>query len=150
MNKLFLGTLLLYFGMISAQNNDELNFIFPKGNLGSESNFTGDAFNVGLAYNKEMGTIVGNVYFEPGARSNWHLHPSGQILIITDGEGYHQIKGEPKQLLKKGDVVECPAGKLHWHGASPTRGMQQMYILTKIENGIVEWRNAVSDEEYNK
>ena len=101
MNKLFLGTLLLYFGMISAQNNDELNFIFPKGNLGSESNFTGDAFNVGLAYNKEMGTIVGNVYFEPGARSNWHLHPSGQILIITDGEGHHQIKGEPKQLLKK-------------------------------------------------
>ncbi len=51
MNKLLLGTLLLYFGMISAQNNDELNFIFPKGNLGSESNFTGDAFNVGLVYN---------------------------------------------------------------------------------------------------
>ena len=151
MNKLLFCTLFLSFGTILAQSNDydQLNFIFPKGNLGPESHFTGNAFNVGLVYNQEMGTIVGNVYFEPGARSNWHLHPSGQILIITDGEGYHQIEGETKQLLKKGDVVECPAGKLHWHGASPKKGMQQMYILTKIENGIVEWKDVVSDEEYN-
>ena len=93
-------------------------------------------------------TLIGNVYSEPGARSNWHIHPSGQILIITDGIGYHQIKGEAKQTLKKGDVVKCPPNVMHWHGASPETGMGQMYIIPNTENGIVQWLHPVSDEEY--
>ena len=94
-------------------------------------------------------TVIGNVYFEPGARSNWHTHPSGQILIITDGVGYHQIKGQPRQTLRKGDVVKCPPYALHWHGSSPDTGMQQMYILPKTEKGIVTWLQKVTDEDYN-
>lgn len=49
-------------------------------------------------------TLVGNIYFEPGARSNWHLHPEGQILIITDGIGYYQVQGQPRQTIKKAAV----------------------------------------------
>ena len=68
----------------------ELDFIFPKGDKGPEKNFTGNAFNAGLvAPDSTYTTAVGNVYFEPGGRSNWHTHPDGQILIITDGKGYH-------------------------------------------------------------
>jgi aryl-alcohol dehydrogenase-like predicted oxidoreductase len=51
---------------------------------------------------------VGNVTFEPGARSKWHLHPAGQILLVTGGVGYYQEKGSPKKILHKGDVVKCP------------------------------------------
>lgn len=58
-------------------------------------------------------------------------------LIITDGVGYHQIKGQPRQTIKKGDVVKCPPNVLHWHGASPDTGLQQIYILPKTEKGIV-------------
>jgi len=125
------------------------NFIFPKGELGPAENFTGKAWNIGLVENDTVyNTVVGNVYFEPGARSNWHRHPSGQILIITDGTGYHQIKGQPRQTLKKGDIVQCPPNVEHWHGASPDTGMLQMYILPKTENGIVNWLQKVTDEEY--
>ena len=114
------------------QEKIELNFIFPKGELGPSENFTGKAWNVGIVANDSLyNTVVGNVYFEPGARSNWHRHPAGQILIITDGVGYHQIKGKPKQTLKKGDVVQCPPNVEHWHGASPDSGLLQMYILPK-------------------
>ena len=128
----------------------ELNAIFPKGELGPAENFTGNAWNIGLvATDTTYSTAVGNVYFEPGARSNWHTHPSGQILIITDGEGYHQIKGQPKQILKKGDVVKCPPNTEHWHGASPNKGMQQMYILPNTEKGMVQWLQPVTDVEYN-
>jgi len=127
------------------------NFIFAKGTLGPAENFTGKAWNVGLVENDSVyNTVVGNVYFEPGARSNWHKHPSGQILIITDGAGYHQIKGHPRQSLKKGDIVKCPPNVEHWHGASPDTGMLQMYILPKTERGIVTWLQKVTDSEYLK
>lgn len=124
--------------------------IFPKGEKGPEENFTGNAWNSPLVANDSVyNTVIGNVYFEPGARSNWHTHPSGQILIITDGVGYHQIKGEPIQTIKKGDVVKCPPNVEHWHGASQDTGMQQLYILPKTENGIVTWLQKVTDEEYS-
>jgi quercetin dioxygenase-like cupin family protein len=78
-----------------------LQAIFPKGEKGPAENFTGNA-GIGLVANDSTyNTLIGNVYFEPGARSNWHIHPSGQILIITDGVGYHQIKGQPRQTIKK-------------------------------------------------
>jgi quercetin dioxygenase-like cupin family protein len=128
----------------------ELQAIFPKGEKGPAENFTGNAWNTGLVANDSTyNTVIGNVYFEPGARSNWHTHPSGQILIITDGVGYHQIKGQPRQTIKKGDVIKCPPNVLHWHGASPDTGMQQLYILPKTEKGIVTWLQKVTDEEYN-
>ena len=134
----------------SENKGTELQAIFPKGEKGAAENFTGNVWNTGLVANDSIyNTVIGNVYFEPGARSNWHTHPSGQILIITDGVGYHQIKGQPRQTIKKGDVVKCPANVEHWHGASPDTGMQQMYILPKTENGIVTWLQKVTDEEYN-
>jgi quercetin dioxygenase-like cupin family protein len=127
-----------------------LQVIFPKGEKGPAENFTGNAWNTGLVANDTIyNTVVGNVYFEPGARSNWHTHPSGQILIVTDGVGYHQIQGQPRQTIRKGDVVKCPPHVLHWHGASADTGMQQMYILPKTEKGIVTWLQKVTDEEYN-
>lgn len=131
------------------KEKSELNLIFPKGELGPAENFTGKAWNIGLVDNDTVyNTVVGNVYFEPGARSNWHTHPAGQILIITDGTGYHQIKGQPRQTLKKGDIVKCPANVAHWHGASAESGMLQMYILPKTEKGIVTWLEKVTDKEY--
>src|SRR5688572_24817138 len=87
---------------------NELEAIFPKGELGPAENFTGNAWNTPLVSDDSTyNTVIGNVYFEPGARSNWHRHPSGQILVITDGVGYHQVKGQPRQTIKKGDVVKC-------------------------------------------
>jgi quercetin dioxygenase-like cupin family protein len=129
---------------------NELDSIFSKGEVGPAENFTGNAWNTPLVENDSTyNTVVGNVYFEPGARSNWHTHPSGQILVITGGKGYHQIRGGPAQTLRKGDVIKCPPNVLHWHGASPDTGMQQMYILPKTEKGIVTWLQKVTDEEYN-
>jgi quercetin dioxygenase-like cupin family protein len=134
----------------SKTDKKELSPIFPKGELGPAEHFTGRAWNISLVANDSVyNTVVGNVYFEPGARSNWHKHPAGQILIITDGVGYHQIKGQPRQTLRKGDVVICPPNVEHWHGASPDTGMLQMYILPKTEKGIVTWLQKVTDTEYH-
>lgn len=134
----------------TKEASDVSQGIFPKGQLGSKEFFTGNAWNTGLVSSDTVyNTLVGNVYFEPGARSNWHTHPAGQILIITDGVGYHQIKGQPRETIRKGDVVKCPPNVMHWHGASHESGMQQMYILPNTEKGIVQWMDPVTDEEYN-
>lgn len=127
----------------------EVEAIFPKGNKGPAENFTGNAYNYGLVMDTVLTTIVGNVYFEPGARSNWHTHAAGQILVITDGVGYHQIEGQPIEIMRKGDVVTCPPNVRHWHGASPDTALQQMYIVPNIEKGVVNWMEPVTDEVYN-
>ena len=63
-------------------------------------------------------TSIGNVTFEPGARTNWHYHPGGQILLVTSGIGRYQEKGKPVRELRKGDIVKCEPNIIHWHGAS--------------------------------
>lgn len=130
-------------------HTNELTEIFPKGEKGSSETFTGTAYPTALVDSDSIyNTLVGNVYFEPGARSNWHSHPAGQILIITDGIGYHQIEGKPVEIIKKGSVVKCPANVRHWHGASADVGLQQLYIVPNTEKGIVNWDEAVTEEVY--
>lgn len=150
-----LGTFILIsfagFSQTKAKS-DELTqqAIFPKGQLGLAENFTGKSFSTRLVdSDSTYNTLVGNVFFEPGARSNWHKHPGGQILIITAGVGYHQQKGKPIEIMRKGDVVKCPPNVEHWHGASPDSTLHQMYIIPHTEKGIVEWMQPVTDKEYN-
>lgn len=125
--------------------------IFPKGDKAPSENFTGTVWVKPLVPDDATyNCVVGSVTFEAGARSNWHSHPAGQLLLITDGMGYYQEKGKPIQLMHKGDVVKCPPNTEHWHGASPQRMMSHISIITNSEKGIVVWLKPVTDQEYNK
>ena len=93
--------------------------------------------------------VMGNVIFEAGARNNWHKHPGGQILIVTEGVGYYQEKGKPIQLIQKGDVIKILPDVVHWHGASRENAMTHIAISTNTQKGVVEWLQKVTDEEYN-
>ena len=71
--------------------------VFPKVDKGSPERYHGAVWHQGFVDPDSVFNLVsGNTNYEPGARSNWHTHPSGIIIIVIDGEGYHQIKGEPK------------------------------------------------------
>jgi len=123
--------------------------VFPKGEKITNENFTGTAYLQMLMDADSLNSnSVGNVTFEPGARSNWHLHPAGQILLVTDGVGYYQEKGQPKKILRKGDAIKCPPNTPHWHGASADTAFVQVAI-TGRENGPTVWLEAVTDEEYH-
>jgi len=89
-----------------------------------------------------------SVTFEPGARTAWHTHPGGQTLIVTSGLGWTQCWGEPKQELRPGDVVTCPPGKKHWHGAAPTTAMSHIAIQEWRDGKAVDWLEKVGDEQY--
>jgi quercetin dioxygenase-like cupin family protein len=91
-------------------------------------------------------TTAGVVTFEPGARSNWHLHPSGQLLLIISGKGCHQIEGQPGH--QEGGRRKVPALCVALHGASEDSRMSHAYMVPNTDKGIVEWRAPVTDEEY--
>jgi 4-carboxymuconolactone decarboxylase len=91
----------------------------------------------------------GSVTFEPGARTAWHSHPRGQILIVTAGTGRVQRWGDPIEDIRQGDVVRIPAGEKHWHGASPQASMTHIAITEHRDGTRVQWMEKVSDEQYN-
>jgi quercetin dioxygenase-like cupin family protein len=88
------------------------------------------------------------VTFEPGARTAWHTHPLGQMLIVTAGCGLVQSSGGPVVKVRPGDVVWCPPGEKHWHGATSTTGMTHIAILESLDGKNVEWMEHVTDEQY--
>jgi len=89
-----------------------------------------------------------SVTFEPGARSAWHTHPLGQTLVVTSGVGWTQCEGEPIVEIRAGDVVWCPPGHRHWHGASPTTAMTHIAIQEALDGKMVEWMEHVADDQY--
>ena len=89
-----------------------------------------------------------SVTFEPGARSNWHTHPLGQTLIVTSGCGLVQSWGGPIRVIRPGDVISCPPGEKHWHGAMPTTAMTHIAIQEALDGKVVDWMEKVTDEQY--
>lgn len=133
--------------MHKSKNDKAL--IFPKGEKITNDNFTGTAYlQMLIAADSLNATAVGNVTFEPGARTKWHSHPGGQILLVTDGVGYYQEKGQPKKILRKGDAIKCPPDVAHWHGASLDTFFVQVAVTNNAQGATV-WLEGVSDRVYN-
>ena len=129
---------------------EQQHAIFPAGEKASPSYFTGTAWVNILVPQDETGHYaVGNVVFEPGCRNNWHKHPAGQILLVTDGNGFYQERGRPARLLKKGDIVVIPSHVEHWHGAARDSSLTHIVVTNNSRNGAVEWLSPVTDQEYS-
>lgn len=92
----------------------------------------------------------GHVTFEPGARSAWHTHPAGQILIVTAGTGWVQQWGGERREIRPGDVVWIPANVKHWHGATATTSMSHIALQQAVDGKVVDWLEQTSDEQYGK
>lgn len=115
-----------------------------------EANFTGDVRVERLYEAVDPSHSSGGVVtFAPGARTAWHSHPGGQILIVTAGTGRVQVWGHPIEEIRVGDVVRIPAGVKHWHGASPNASMSHLGITEQRDGTAVQWMEKVSDEQYN-
>jgi quercetin dioxygenase-like cupin family protein len=128
----------------------ETSEIFPKGQPLPKEWFVGNAFLHPLvAKDKNNEFSSGCVTFEPKARTNWHTHPKGQVLIVIEGTGYYQEKGKPAKVIKTGDVVNIPENIEHWHGASVDSKMVHITITNYKDDVQVTWLQPVTDEEYN-
>jgi len=120
------------------------------GQQGPSTNFTGavrvDPLFQATAPARATGGLV---TFEAGARSAWHSHPLGQVLIVTAGTGRVQQWDGPIEEIRRGDVVRIPPNTKHWHGAAPTTSMAHIAIVEVLDGKSTEWMEKVTDAQYN-
>lgn len=134
----------------SVQNKEnqlaeKQEMLFPKGEKVPNDKFTGAVYQAILS---DEGTRVSNVTFEPNGRTNWHNHPGGQTLLVTDGTGYHQEEGKPLQKIKKGDVIKIAKNVKHWHGGTESESMTHIAVSIDHEKNPSQWFDAVDEEEF--
>jgi quercetin dioxygenase-like cupin family protein/alkylhydroperoxidase/carboxymuconolactone decarboxylase family protein YurZ len=135
----------------SGSTNHVTSTLFPRGRRITSDHFTGSVWVAMLVTGDDVfGSRIGNVTFEPGARTNWHSHPGGQILLVTGGVGYFQEQGGPIQLIRKGDVVEIRPDVVHWHGATPSSELSHVAVVTNALAGNTVWLQPVTDDEYTR
>ena len=122
--------------------------IFPKGEVSTTDNHTGTVWLKELSQpDSVFNYSIAVATFAAGAKLDWHTHPAGQILLITDGVGYYQEKGKPKETVRKGDVIKCLPGIEHWHGASPDSAFTYV-ATTPAQKGKTVWGQRVTNAEY--
>ncbi|NIJ42502.1 quercetin dioxygenase-like cupin family protein [Parvibaculum indicum] len=130
-----------------------MSFIYRNGSRPSQQGpsefFTGTVRVDPLVQTEAPARVsAASVTFEPGARTNWHTHPLGQTLIVTSGVGWTQCEGEPIEEIRAGDVIWCPPGHKHWHGATPTTSMTHIAVQEALDGKVVDWLEPVTDEQY--
>jgi 4-carboxymuconolactone decarboxylase len=124
--------------------------IFPVGEKSPNVHHVGDVWLKELSPSDSNFTYsIAVATFAPNARLDWHKHPGGQILLITDGIGYYQERGQAKQILNKGDVIKCLPSVEHWHGGTSESGVT--YLATSpTQKGKTIWLDRVTEAEYNQ
>lgn len=152
MKKILYGFLLLSIltiGGISVMA-EELNQPFAKGEINPYSKFFTGTTHLNMLVTRDdvFNSSIGNVTFDKGARTNWHKHSGGQILLVTAGEGRYQEKGKEIQILKAGDVVKIPPNVEHWHGAAPDSEFAHISIEPNLPDNQTVWLEPVTDKEY--
>jgi quercetin dioxygenase-like cupin family protein len=145
MKKVLLLTILCLTAL-SFQVVAQQGFIFPKGEKGANVHHVGDVW---LSHVSNADSIfkynIAEATFAPGARLDWHIHPGGQQLLITDGVGYYQERNKPLETVHKGEVVKCQPGVEHWHGATP----DTWFTYVAVTGGPpTKWLERVTDEAY--
>lgn len=116
---------------------------------GPAETFTGQVSLAGFVQTADPGRVAAaTVTFQPGARSAWHTHPLGQLLLVTEGEGWVQVESGPKETIRAGDLVVAAPGERHWHGATATTAMTHIAIQEALDGSPVDWEEHVDDETY--
>ena len=117
--------------------------------MGPEAYFVGSVTITDIVSAPEPARLRAlNVRFQSGARTNWHTHPLGQTLFVTEGVGRVQSRGGPMRMIRAGDTVWIPPGEEHWHGAAPDHPMTHIAMQESLEGSEVTWLDPVSDVDY--
>lgn len=145
--KLLVKTVLLVM-VISNCSTAQNNSIFPLGEKAPNVHHTGDVWLSHLSVADSIFDYnIAVAKFAKGAKLDWHTHPKGQQLLIIEGEGLYQERGNPIVVVKKGDIVKCHPDIEHWHAATPDKGVTYLAITG---NQRTVWHEAISEEFFQK
>ncbi len=127
----------------------EVHTDYPAASQQPADRTTGVVWSETIAEYGDPTTLINRAHFAPGARTCWHLHRFGQVLIVESGVAVVQEEGGLPQVLGSGSRVVCAPGIRHWHGAAPDTTMTQLALTPADEHGeYAVWARHVTDEEY--
>ena len=150
-----LASMFTFAGEAIASEGNKASQIITRAESGSwakgpKENFSGKVIVKPVFLPNNSAHFLGaSVNFKAGARSAWHIHPTGQYILVTDGIGWTQHWGGQIEEIRPGDVVWCPPGVKHWHGASPNSEMTHLVLMQVAKGESVKWLEKVSDEQYS-
>lgn len=150
---LILACFVLSVSTVFADDTADTQVFYPAGSQksfkGPADYFTGDVRVDMLFPPNDVAHFSGAyVTFQPGARTNWHMHPAGQHMIVTDGIALTGTRDGKVIQFKEGETVWCPVGVDHWHGATPDAPMTHLVISGSKDGKAVIWKEKVTDEQY--
>jgi len=90
---------------------------------------------------------VARRHFDAGARTFWHSHEHGQLLLVEQGRMRTQKKGSAVRELAVGESDYTGPNVVHWHGATADQPLVQINVGF---SGGTKWMEQVTDAEYNK
>ncbi len=111
-------------------------------------NFTGDVWFGSMSLSDDPdGLNVLGVQFSPGARTDWHYHPGGQVLHVVSGSGLVANESGERVEMAAGDTITTPPNEMHWHGANAD---SPMFHLSITVGGATQWApDKVTDDQYH-
>jgi quercetin dioxygenase-like cupin family protein len=117
---------------------------------GPDELFSGDVYIDPIARGQDPSRIqVSAVHFTPGARTAWHAHGLGQTLLVIEGVGFVQSRGEARHEIRAGDILYASPGEEHWHGAASAHFMTHISMTENDPDRPDRWGSHVTDDEYN-
>ena len=84
--------------------------------------------------------------FDAGARTYWHSHERGQLLMVEQGRIRTQKRGQAMQELGVGGTDYTAPNVVHWHGAGPDQALVQ---INAGFGGKADWFEEVTADHYN-
>jgi quercetin dioxygenase-like cupin family protein len=90
---------------------------------------------------------VARRHFDAGARTYWHSHSNGQLLMVEEGRMRTQKRGGPVRDLGVGESEYAGPNVVHWHGATPDQPLVQINVGF---GGDTKWMEQVTDADYTR
>lgn len=113
------------------------------------THYIGEAWlNAIFQNDAELGYNITKATFKANSTLDWHKHSTAQVLIIVDGEGYYQERGNEPVILKQGDVIKCEKDIEHWHSSTKNRDVTYLALYGGGQPTI--WTEVLSQEYYDE
>lgn len=150
MKKSILLLLILASATVFSQESDYgVSSYLTEGTKAPNTHYIGEAWLNALIHDdEELGYNITKATFKANSTLDWHKHATAQVLIIVDGEGYYQERGNEPVILKKGDVLKCEKDIEHWH--SSTKNNDVTYLALYGGGKPTTWTDTVTQAYYEE
>jgi len=148
-NTIFFLLILFSIPVFSQDAEYNVASYLNEGKKAPNTHYIGEAWlNAIIHDDQELGYNITKATFKANSTLDWHKHVSAQVLIIVEGKGYYQERGNEPIILKEGDIIKCDKDIEHWH--SSTKSNDVTYLALYGGGQPTTWTEVLTQEYYDE